>query len=88
MPGSREALDEINKVKFHLTLDCRLVQQFVREAIRQVKQCERYGSTASFELDMEKTAAHITAAIQNILHHGNTACLAVKRFHDTNKKGG
>jgi hypothetical protein len=85
LPGSREALDEINMAKFHLALDCRLLQSFVREAIRQVKQCERYGSTSNFGLDMSTTATNITMAIQNIVRQGNTARLALKRFHDTTK---
>lgn len=85
LPGISETLDEVRWAKFRLSLACRLLQSFVQDSVRQITQCQRYGSSSDFTKYTEETEKNINLALEEITREGQAVRLALKRLHDTTK---
>jgi len=82
LPGSREALEDIQTAKFNLYVTCRTMRALVRNAEHLVKQCERYGSTTNFARSIENIAVNLSTTVQDATRAGNSARRAIRRFSE------
>lgn len=86
LPGSREALEDLQVAKFNLQITCRVMKQLIRNAEHLVRQSERYGSSSNFARIIEDTAVKLSMTVQDATRAGNSARRAIRRFADSNAK--
>ncbi len=86
LPGSREALEDLQVAKFNLQITCRVMKQLIRNAEHLVRQSERYGSSSNFSRIIEDTAVKLSMTVQDATRAGNSARRALRRFADSNVK--
>lgn len=86
LPGSREALEDLQVAKFNLQITCRVMKQLIRNAEHLVRQSERYGSSSNFVRIIEDTAVKLSMTVQDATRAGNSARRAIRRFADTSAK--